>query len=118
MLAATGTAAADPAGYIPGDGRYIVGVDIAPGIYQATGSPDPTHGCDWRRLQAGSLPGDPSDPNAYIIASNYTRVTPVRVLIKPTDGAFQTTNCGSWVPSAPAPDGLWGGPSGSAGPEF
>ncbi|GAA5062953.1 hypothetical protein [Nocardia callitridis] len=92
MLGA-GTAAAAPADTIPGDGVYLVGTDILPGLWESTGTPDPARGCDWRRLW--KVEGDNTDMGA-IIANNYTRISPVRVEIKATDTAFKTTSCGSW----------------------
>lgn len=113
----SGTAAADPATNVPGDGLYRVGVDIQPGIYQAPGTNDPVHACYWQRLRKVPDAGDP-DPNQFIIASDLTRTTPVRVLIKPGDVAFQTTNCGPWVMvPAPPPTGSYG-PGGLFGSEF
>lgn len=106
-MLATGTAAAEPATTMPGDGLYLVGVDILPGTWEAPGTPDQQYGCDWRRLW--KLAGDNSDPE-FIIANDFTRVTPVRAEIKATDVAFKTTNCGPWrmVPPRP-PSGSFGG---------
>ncbi|MBF6176549.1 hypothetical protein [Nocardia blacklockiae] len=113
----SGTAAAEPATSVPGDGLYRVGVDIQPGIYQAPGSSDPDHACYWQRLRKVPDAGD-ADPNQFIIASDLTRVTPVRVLIKPGDVAFQAVNCGAWVMvPAPPPTGSYG-PGGLFGSEF
>ncbi|MCM6776452.1 hypothetical protein NDR87_21140 [Nocardia sp. CDC159] len=116
MLGA-GFAAADPA-TIPGDGLYRVGVDIQPGIYQAPGTNDPNHGCFWRRLRHIQQPGDYADPNHYIIASDFTYSTPVRVLIKPTDVAFASTNCGAWIKVPPPPNTGSYGPGGQFGSEY
>lgn len=106
-LLGTATAAADPANTIPEDGLYLVGVDILPGVYEAPGTPDQAFGCDWRRLW--KLEGDNTNMN-YIIANDFTRVTPVRIVIKATDVAFKTENCGPWhlVPQPPS-TGSFGG---------
>ncbi|MBF6332887.1 hypothetical protein [Nocardia transvalensis] len=117
-LFGSGIAAADPATTIPGDGLYRVGVDIQPGIYQAAGSDDPDHGCYWRRMRHIMQPGDYNDPNHYIIASDFTHTRPVRTLIKPTDVAFETTNCGAWVMVPPPPNTGSYGPGGIFGSEY
>lgn len=106
-LLGAGTAAAQPADTMPADGVYLVGQDILPGWYEAPGTPDQRYACDWRRLW--TLEGDILDQN-HIIGNNYTRKTPVRAQIKPTDVAFRTVNCGPWrlIP-APPPTGSFGG---------
>ncbi|WP_306359725.1 hypothetical protein [Nocardia sp. CC227C] len=100
----SGFAAAAPAAEIPGDGQYLVGVDIQPGYYEASGVEDPAVACFWRRLWKVQTDTDYNDPNYYIIASDFTRVRPVRVEIKATDVAFRSDNCGSWrmVPTPPS----------------
>ncbi|WP_040797610.1 hypothetical protein [Nocardia higoensis] len=105
-LLGSGIAAAEPATVIAEDGLYLVGVDIAPGTWEAPGTSDPDRPCDWRRLW--KVVGDTSDLT-YIIANNYTRKPPGRVVIEATDVAFRTENCGLWrmVPAA--------APTGSAG---
>ncbi|MEV0299384.1 hypothetical protein [Nocardia sp. NPDC050710] len=106
-LLGAGTAAAAPATTMPGDGLYLVGVDIYPGWWEATGTPDPTYGCDYRRLW--KVEGDNTNQH-YIIGNDFTRTHPVRAEIKGTDLAFKTQNCGTWrmVPRPP-PTGSWGG---------
>jgi hypothetical protein len=106
----TALAGADPGTAIPGDGVYRIGIDIVPGIYQSAGAPDPASGCFWQRLWHVAEPGDETDPNHYVIASDYTRGAPIRVLIRPADVAFRAANCGVWtlMPAPPA--------SGSSGP--
>ncbi|WP_019930321.1 hypothetical protein [Nocardia sp. BMG111209] len=115
---ATALAGADPGTAVPGDGLYRVGIDIAPGIYQSTGSPDPATGCFWQRLWHVAEPGDETDPNHYVVASDLTHTTPVRVLIKPTDVAFRTTSCGAWVAVPPPPTSGSSGPGTPYGSEF
>ncbi|WP_225724575.1 MULTISPECIES: hypothetical protein [unclassified Nocardia] len=106
-LLGTGPATASPATVMPNDGLYLVGVDIFPGIWEAPGTPDPASGCDWRRLW--KVEGDNTDMR-YIIGNNYTRLSPVRVEIKPTDVAFKTVNCGAWHMLPPPPNtGSFGG---------
>ena len=115
-LFGSGTAAAEPATNMPGDGLYRVGTDILPGIYQAPGSSDPDHACSWQRLRKVPDPGE--DANQYILAADVTHVAPVRTLVKPGDIAFTSTNCGPWVlMPAPPPTGS-SGPGGSFGSEY
>lgn len=69
------------------DGMNIVGSDIQPGVYRASGS---TLGCYWARLSG--FTGAGSD----IIANDFSSDGQVVVEILPTDKAFKTTGCGSW----------------------
>ncbi|MEU7628795.1 hypothetical protein AB0C34_02265 [Nocardia sp. NPDC049220] len=101
------TAAAEPTTTMPGDGLYLVGIDIVAGLWEAPGTADPAYGCDWRRLW--KVEGDNTDMR-NIIANNFTRLGPVRVEIKPTDVAFKTENCGPWRLLPPPPStGSFGG---------
>ncbi|WP_245721831.1 hypothetical protein [Nocardia crassostreae] len=96
MLFTSGLAAAEPATEITVDGLYLVNVDLKPGTYLADGTPDPaTGGCWWRRLWHAQTESDYNDPNYYIIASDFTRTKPVRVVIEAGDVAFSTQNCGA-----------------------
>lgn len=98
-LLGSGIAAAEPATVIAEDGLYMVGVDIAPGTWEAPGTSDPDRACEWARLW--KVVGDTRDAT-YILANNFTRKPPGRVVIEPTDVAFRTENCGQWrvVPAA------------------
>ncbi|MFB7724750.1 hypothetical protein [Nocardia sp. NPDC056100] len=102
-------AAADPATEIPGDGLYLVNVDIKPGTYVSDGTPDNATGCFWRRLWHVQTPADYSDPNFYIIASDFTRQHPLRIVIKATDVAFSSESCGTWRLVPDVPTGSFGG---------
>ncbi|WP_280271951.1 hypothetical protein [Nocardia wallacei] len=94
MLAAT--AHAEPATSIPGDGTYVVGVDIQPGTYRTAGPADGRYGCYWER--AKNLDGTVDS----IIANDYGKgATTVR--ISSSDVAFKTSGCSSWTLAAPAP---------------
>lgn len=106
----SGTAAADPAGEIPADGLYLVNIDIKPGTYISDGTPDNAVGCFWRRLWKVQTDTDYNDPNYYIIASDFTRQHPLRVVIKATDVAFRTDSCGAWrLDPNPPSTGSFGG---------
>ncbi|MFG1790997.1 hypothetical protein [Nocardia sp. NPDC049149] len=105
-LLGAGTAAAQPATTMPGDGVYLVGVDIVPGIWESAGPVDPAHNCDWSRLW--KLEGDNTNMS-NIIGNNLTKLGPIRAEIEPTDLAFKSVNCGAWRLLPPKP------PTGSAG---
>jgi hypothetical protein len=77
---------------MPGDGTYVVGVDIQPGVYRSQGG----SGCYWKRLSG--LSGALDD----IIANNFGS-GPQVVQIASTDVAFSTSDCSTWMlASAPA----------------
>jgi hypothetical protein len=80
------SAQAQPAATIPGDGVYVVGVDIQPGTYVSS---NPGY-CSWYRLSG--LSGDSRD----IIASDNTASGKMYVTIAPTDAAFKTLSCSTW----------------------
>lgn len=103
-LAATGVAVASAgvAGATTsfGSGTYLVGVDIAPGQYAATGQYDDYMGCYWERLSGTS--GDYDE----VLANDYTHSGRVVVTILPSDYAFFSEDCGPWtrIGDVPAPD--------------
>jgi hypothetical protein len=68
-----------------GDGIFLVGRDIAPGLYRADGTSD----CYWKRLS--DLSGD-----LDAILANDNAVGQVYVEVLPTDAAFSTEGCGTW----------------------
>ena len=86
-----------------GDGTWIVGTDIGPGIYAAAGGGL----CYWSRLSGfgGSL--------GEIIANEVGDGRRV-VTIAPEDKGFETTGCGDWslvsqvtTPVSAIPEGTW-----------
>lgn len=70
------------------DGQYLVGRDLAPGLYSA----NPTSsGCYWATLS--SLTGD----SGSIIANDYlSSPGPVYVQVPATVVAFESSRCGAW----------------------
>jgi hypothetical protein len=85
--------APEPPGF--GDGTYLVGTDVQPGLYRTDGATT----CSWRRLS--DLSGDYD----AILASDYFSDGQAYVEILPTDGAFSTDDCGRWAPvSVGGPD--------------
>jgi hypothetical protein len=72
----------------PGDGTWRVGLDIAPGTYQATVT---TGFCYWVRLAAFS--GSLDDILANVIVMN----GPALVTIEATDAGFKSSGCGTWM---------------------
>ncbi|MGH4012261.1 MAG: hypothetical protein ACRDTH_29555 [Pseudonocardiaceae bacterium] len=71
-----------------GEGRFLVGTDIAPGTYQTTGESG-TLDCYWERLK------DTRDATDSIIANNLG-AGPATVTIDKSDVAFQTRWCNTW----------------------
>jgi len=70
-----------------GEGKFIVGTDIAPGTWRNTGS---SGGCYWERLSGfGGTFGD-------IIANNFSSSIEV-VTIAPGDAGFESSGCGTWT---------------------
>jgi hypothetical protein len=81
-----------PAPMLPssfGEGRFVVGTDIAPGTYGTTGKAG-HYDCYWERLK------DTSGTSESIIANNLAP-GPATVTIDKTDGAFQTRWCRPWT---------------------
>ena len=80
-----------------GDGVYLVGIDIAPGRYRASGA---SEDCSWWRLNG--FQGDPSfgyGPVPDIIAHGDSTT----VDIFETDVGFRTSSCGTWFESTALP---------------
>ncbi|MGY1606360.1 MULTISPECIES: hypothetical protein [unclassified Geodermatophilus] len=90
--AGTPEPAPEPPGF--GDGTYLVGTDIQPGLYRADG----TSGCYWERLSDVT-----GDFDAILANDNPSGQSYVEIL--PTDVAFSTDECGRWTPAtAGGPD--------------
>lgn len=85
-------AQAEPGSSFPGDGTYVVGSDIRPGIYVSPAS----DGCYWERLSG--LSGTLSD-----IIANGSSVGQQYVQIASTDVAFSTSGCSTWTSAGAAP---------------
>jgi hypothetical protein len=68
-----------------GDGSWIVGVDVGPGLWTAPGGSE----CIWERV--GDFSGDPS----ALKATDSGVDNPV-VEIQGGDGGFITSDCGTW----------------------
>ena len=77
------------------DGTWLVGesMDVAPGIYAATGQPY----CHWERL--GGFGGGWED---RLGSGPYRQGVRTIVEIQASDVAFKTENCGQWLPIAEA----------------
>ncbi|MCX2934054.1 hypothetical protein ORI20_27685 [Mycobacterium sp. CVI_P3] len=84
----TSQTSAGPATSIVSDGTYVVGVDIAPGIYRSAGSNQPGYDCYWKRLASF----DSSD-----IIDNEGSEGPQVVEIMASDKAFSTARCKPWI---------------------
>ena len=94
-------AAADPVDPIPGDGFFVVGPDIAPGLYHSDGTastwgvwindvPTEDSMCLWFTY---STP----DPNKdHVVATNMS-IGPMYMTINSTVKAFESHNCAPWT---------------------
>ncbi|MGB9279797.1 MAG: hypothetical protein WCB57_06880 [Pseudonocardiaceae bacterium] len=71
-----------------GEGKFVVGTDIAPGTYRTTG-PSGHLDCYWERLKSTSTA-------TSIIANNLGR-GPATVTVDGADGVFQTRWCNAWT---------------------
>jgi hypothetical protein len=69
-----------------GDGVYLVGVDIQPGVWRSNGTGT---GCYWARLRNLRGEGD--------VIENVTGAAPALVAIGPSDLAFKANRCGTWT---------------------
>jgi hypothetical protein len=103
--APAGYAVPEPSHYMEHDGTYLVGRDIAPGLYLTWGA---TGGgmCSWSRLS--SIGGD----DASSIIDRGESSDAQYALIAPTDKAFETHGCQTWstgprpaTPKGPVPRG-------------
>jgi hypothetical protein len=81
-----------PPATIPGDGTFVVGTDIKPGIYKSVGpAPDASFpNCYWERDK------DLSGGFGAIITNGNTK-GPTTVQIAATDKAFKTSGCAEWT---------------------
>lgn len=100
-LALAAPANADPLDPIPGEGFFIVGPDIAPGLYNTSGSASPwavyvnyvptqDSMCVWF---AYSTPDTNKD---HVVATNMS-VGPMMANINSTVKAFESHNCEAWT---------------------
>lgn len=81
----TRTVTPAPLATVPGEGTYLVGVDMAPGVWRAAATT--ADSCYWARLSSTDT-GD-------IIDNNNTS-GPVVLTIRKTDVAFETSGCAEW----------------------
>jgi hypothetical protein len=75
---------------IPGEGRFLVGIEIQPGEYVSSGN-DTEGTCTWKRLAS-----DKGGTYTTVIAKGENHTTNTIVVIDPEDGAFESTNCMDW----------------------
>ncbi|WP_331532871.1 hypothetical protein [Pseudonocardia sp.] len=74
-----------------GGGRYRVGPDLTPGIYQTSGeNGSSATGCYYARLKTG-------DGSLGDIIDNYVAQGPMTVTVGQSDGYFETTGCSPWT---------------------
>ncbi len=100
LLALAAPAAADPMDPIPGNGFFVVGTDIAPGLYRTGGS-----GSAWG-VWINGVPTEDSmcvwftystpDPNkAHVVETNIS-IGPMYANINPAVKSFESRNCQPW----------------------
>ena len=100
-IACASPAAADPLSPIPGNGFFIVGPDIAPGLYRTDGSesvfgvwindvPTQDSMCLWFTYST------PDANKDNVVATNMS-IGPMYTTINSTVKAFETRNCAPWV---------------------
>ena len=71
---------------------FLVGPEIAPGRYRASGNPE---ACGWARLRDFSFGDDPSAAaRGNVIESDRS----ASAGIAPTDAGFLSLGCGQWTP--------------------
>jgi hypothetical protein len=101
VLALAPSADADPLDPIPGNGVFVVGPDIAPGLYRTSGSastfgvwinnvPTPESMCSWFTYST------PDANKEHVVAAN-TAVGPMYASIPATVKAFESQNCQPWT---------------------
>ncbi len=90
---APGPPSSGPATAIARDGLYVVGSQIAPGVYASAG-PVAGTSCYWKRVGAGDA-----------ILDNALTAQPQVVQIEATDVAFKTRGCQPWQLTDGAPPG-------------
>lgn len=94
------SARAEPGDQIPGDGVFLVGIDVAPGTYRTEGPSNPLilvfgrvselSTCSWL------MHSTPAASAEDIVNSN-TSMGPMYVTIPATVAAFETRNCKLWM---------------------
>lgn len=100
-VATASPAAADPLNPIPGNGFFLVGPDIAPGVYNTGGSAStfaiyindvPTEGsmCVWFTYST------PDTNKDNVVATNMS-VGPMNANINSSVKAFESRNCQPWT---------------------
>jgi hypothetical protein len=94
-------AAADPVDPVPGDGFFLVGPDIAPGLYHSDGTastwgvwindvPTEDSMCLWFTYST------PDANKDHVVATNMS-IGPMYMTINSTVKAFESHNCAPWT---------------------
>lgn len=100
-IALASPAGADPMDPIPGNGVFVVGPDIAPGLYRTAGSasafgvwinnvPTQESMCSWFTYST------PDANKEHVLQAN-TSVGPMFASINTTVKAFESQNCQPWT---------------------
>lgn len=101
VIALASPAAADPMDPIPGNGFFIVGPDIVPGLYRTSGS-----GSTWG-VWINGVPTEDSmcvwftystpDANKNHVVETNISIGPMYANINSTVQAFESRNCAPWT---------------------
>jgi hypothetical protein len=100
-IAFVSSASAEPMNPIPGNGFFLVGPDVAPGLYRTDGSAStfgvwindvPTEGsmCLWFTYST------PDANKDHVVATNMS-IGPMYTTINETVKAFESQNCQPWT---------------------
>lgn len=100
VIAFAAPAAGEPGDEIPGDGVFLVGPDIAPGLYHTAGSasafgvwinnvPTQESMCSWFTYST------PDAAKDHVLQTN-TSIGPMYANINTTVKAFESRNCQPW----------------------
>lgn len=74
-----------PLAMVPGDGTYLVGPDMPPGVWRS--APTDSGNCYWARLSSTDT-GD--------IIDNNNTTGPTVVTVRRSDAAFESAGCSEW----------------------
>ena len=101
LVASSPSAIADPLDPIPGNGVFLVGPDVAPGLYRTGGSastfgvwinnvPTQASMCSWFTYST------PDANKDHVVQAN-TSIGPMFASINTTIKAFESQNCQPWT---------------------
>ena len=101
VCASVSPAGADPIDPIPGNGFFLVGPDIAPGLYRTGGSASPfgiwINDVPTQDSRGAGCPSStPATNKDHVVATNMS-IGPMFANINSTVQAFESRNCQPWT---------------------